>query len=86
MSTFASPTPGLDLTMQNLANSTTIIQAMAYYQQSGGVGPDGVHSPRLKQWKRIGKVAVTLLNNRLIIPQEELKTLSVRLVEWDSGL
>lgn len=81
MSTFTSPTPGLDLTLQNLANSATIVQAIAYYQQN-----DHRENSNTKQWKRIGKVAVTLIRDELIIPREELEALTDDLAGWGRGL
>ena len=87
MTSFTSPTPGLDLTLQNLANSATIIQAVAYYQQTDRSDSlDSSKNPRMKHWKRIRKVAVTLINNRLIIPPEELEDLRSQLDEWDRWL
>lgn len=83
MSTFTSPTPELDLTLQNLANSATIVQAIAYYQQNNrGDSED----PNSRQWKRIGKVAVTLIRDELIIPREELEALTDDLAGWGRGL
>ena len=77
MSNFASPTPQLDLTMQNLANAATVIQATAYYRQVEADPKSDI--PRIERWKKIGNIAVILIDNKPIIQPGQLKILTDRL-------
>ena len=78
MSDFTSSTPELDLTLQNLANSTTVIQAMAYSQQVNH-DPDGTNFTG-KRWRKICDIAVILRDNQIVIPPQEYIKLANNLV------
>ena len=81
MATSTSPTPVLDLNLQNLANASTVIQGIAYVKRAGEANSDSQSSdPRLQRgWKKLGDVMVTLNGSDGIIDDQELEVLLKRL-------